>query len=76
MEHSLIEVLCVSRITLSQVLSILNNEGLPNLKTIICFDELSLEEINNLIPSSRKKSIRILLFSSLINQNEDKLKSQ
>lgn len=44
-EHSLIEVLCVSRISLGQVLSILNNEGLPKLKTIICFDELSEEEL-------------------------------
>lgn len=67
----MIEVLCVSRITITQILNILNNEGLPNLKTIICFDELSEEEINNLIPISRKKAIRILLFSSLINHNEN-----
>ena len=71
MEHSLIEVLCVSRITLTQILSILNNEGLPNLKTIICFDKLSEAEINNLIPSSRQQEIQILLFSSLIDHDDN-----
>lgn len=40
----------------------LNNGGLPKLNTIICFDDLSEEELEDLIPESRKFNTKILLF--------------
>jgi hypothetical protein len=61
-EHSLIEVICVSKHTLPQILIMLNNGGLPKLNTIICFDDLSEEEIENLVPESRKLNTQVLLF--------------
>ena len=61
-EHSLIEVICVSKHTLPQILIMLNNDGLPKLNTIICFDDLSEEELEYLVPESRKLNIKLLLF--------------
>ena len=61
-EHSLIEVICVSKHTLPQILIMLNNDGLPKLNTIICFDDLSQEELEYLVPESRKLNINLLLF--------------
>lgn len=69
----MLEVLCVSRISLIQVLNIINNEGLLKLKTIICFDELTNEELSNLIPITRRQDIQILLFSKLINLTQEKV---
>ncbi len=61
-EHSRIEVICVSKHTLPQILIMLNNDGLPKLNTIICFDDLSEEELEYLVPESRKLNIKLLLF--------------
>lgn len=61
-EHSLIEVICVSKHTLPSILTMLNNDGLPKLNTIICFDDLSDEDIDNLVPKSRQLTIQVLLF--------------
>ncbi len=61
-EHTLLEVICVSRNTLRQIVNMLSNEGLPKLNTIICFDNLKEDELHELLPESRRSNIKVLLF--------------
>ena len=66
LEYTQVPTVCVSRQTLPQLLSMLSNDYLKSLKTIICFDYLSPDEIL-MVP----QNLEVFLYQDFLEDKED-----